>query len=211
MYESFLKGGFTSRQPHEVLEQLLFESIPRANTNEIGHRLIQRFGSVMDVLFASKEDLMTVEGVGERSADWLMEARCRIGDMILTQAAEWGKLTEMDLSVIASWQMYRIPGDWVGVILCDELGSFRQFGYLIQDEAEPDGTGDPASLAERISGSGEASYYLFLPEDSVLGRDEMERIGTETARAGVFLLGAYRVQGLVLEPVLIPETDNPKE
>lgn len=211
MYESFLKGGFTSRQPHEVLEQLLFESIPRANTNEIGHRLIQRFGSVMDVLFAPREELVQVEGVGERSADWLIEARCRIGDMILAQAAEWGKLTEMDLSVIASWQMYRIPGDWVGVILCDELGSFRQFGYLVQDGAEPDCTGDPVSLAERISESGEASYFLLLPEDSAMGRDEVERTGTETARTGVFLLGAYRVRGLELEPVLIPEPDSPRE
>ena len=117
----------------------------------------------------------------------------------------------MDLSVIASWQMYRIPGDWVGVILCDELGSFRQFGYLVQDEAESDCTGDPVSLAERISESGEASYFLLLPETSEVGQDEIERIGVETARTGVFLLGAYRVRGLKLEPVLIPEPDNPQE
>ena len=36
-------------EDHELLELLLFFSIPRVNTNEIAHRLIEKFGSVNGV------------------------------------------------------------------------------------------------------------------------------------------------------------------
>ena len=41
-----LEGNFNSKTaPHRVLEALLFYSIPRGDTNELAHRLIDRFGS----------------------------------------------------------------------------------------------------------------------------------------------------------------------
>ena len=55
-------------EDHELLELLLFSSIPRRNTNEIAHRLIDKFGSVNGVFNASERALCSVEGVGENSA-----------------------------------------------------------------------------------------------------------------------------------------------
>lgn len=66
--ERFFKEGLTSFAPHNVLEMLLFFSIPRADTNEIAHRLIEHFGSLEGVFDASAEELMKVDGIGENSA-----------------------------------------------------------------------------------------------------------------------------------------------
>lgn len=60
--------GFSSLKPHEVMEIILFCAYRRANTNDISHALIERFGSVGGVLEASVDDLMTVEGVGYHAA-----------------------------------------------------------------------------------------------------------------------------------------------
>ncbi|MBQ2865054.1 MAG: DNA repair protein RadC [Clostridia bacterium] len=68
VYERFRKEGLDSFSPHNVLELLLFYSIPRADTNEIAHRLIERFGSVAAVFDAPESELVKVSGVGERSA-----------------------------------------------------------------------------------------------------------------------------------------------
>ena len=68
VYDRFLKEGLDSFSPHNVLEMLLFYSIPRADTNEIAHRLIERFGSLAAVFDAPESELTKVTGVGERSA-----------------------------------------------------------------------------------------------------------------------------------------------
>ena len=65
------KTGLTGFQPHEVLELLLMETIPRKDVNPLAHALIEHFGSFSAVLDAAREDLMQVDGVGERTADHL--------------------------------------------------------------------------------------------------------------------------------------------
>ena len=51
-----------------VLELLLFYAIPRKDTNEIAHALLDHFGSLDRVLEASIPELEAVPGVGESSA-----------------------------------------------------------------------------------------------------------------------------------------------
>lgn len=64
----FIQNGFDGFAPHEVLELLLFYAIPRKNTNDIAHALIERFGSFDRVMEAPYEELLQVEGVGQNSA-----------------------------------------------------------------------------------------------------------------------------------------------
>ncbi len=51
-----------------LLEYLLFYSIPRKDTNEIAHRLLDAFGSLNGVFNATYDQLLAVDGMGESSA-----------------------------------------------------------------------------------------------------------------------------------------------
>lgn len=61
--------GCENFDDHQLLETLLFFSIPRCDTNETAHRLIERFGSLEAVFSAPTEELTQVEGIGQNSAD----------------------------------------------------------------------------------------------------------------------------------------------
>lgn len=67
----FLEEGLDNFEDHQVLELLLFQVIPRGDTNPIAHRLINRYGSLSAVLEADPKDIALVEGVGERTAVFL--------------------------------------------------------------------------------------------------------------------------------------------
>jgi DNA repair protein RadC len=58
-------------EDHEYLEALLFNAIPRINTNGIAHKLLARFGSFQGVLDASVSELKSVQGIGENAARYL--------------------------------------------------------------------------------------------------------------------------------------------
>ena len=62
MYEKLKNGD--GLYDHEILEILLFNAIPRKNTNPVAHELIKTFGSLSGVFAAEPERLMTVDGVG---------------------------------------------------------------------------------------------------------------------------------------------------
>ncbi|HBT64858.1 MAG TPA: hypothetical protein DEB10_09400 [Ruminococcaceae bacterium] len=64
----FLRDGLQGFEPHQILEMLLFFGIPRKDTNEIAHELLDTFGSLSGVLKASYDDLLNVKGMTPGSA-----------------------------------------------------------------------------------------------------------------------------------------------
>ncbi len=60
--------GLHGFQDHEILEILLFQYIPRKDTNKLAHALMNKFGSFAGVLDASPKQLMTVKGISETTA-----------------------------------------------------------------------------------------------------------------------------------------------
>ncbi len=67
--KDFLEHGFADdTPPHKILEMLLFFAIPRKDTNEIAHLLLEEFGTVSGVLEAEITDLQRIEGIGESAA-----------------------------------------------------------------------------------------------------------------------------------------------
>ncbi len=64
----FEAEGLMNFEPHEVLELLLYYSIPQKDTNPLAHRLIDAFGSLDRVLDADIAALTGVDGVGYNTA-----------------------------------------------------------------------------------------------------------------------------------------------
>lgn len=68
MKKRFVEHGLDNFDDINVLELLLFFAVPRRDTNELAHRLIERFGSLKAVLEAPVRELMKVNGIGENAA-----------------------------------------------------------------------------------------------------------------------------------------------
>lgn len=71
MRDRYIQNGTDGMEAHEVLELMLYYTIPRCDTNPIAHKLIDTFGSFSGVLEASVEDLAEVEGIGKKAAVFL--------------------------------------------------------------------------------------------------------------------------------------------
>ncbi|MBR6408075.1 MAG: DNA repair protein RadC [Clostridia bacterium] len=69
--KKYFEQGIDSFEAHEVLELLLFYGIPRRDTNETAHELINRFGSLAGVFDADLKELESVNGVGRHAAGLL--------------------------------------------------------------------------------------------------------------------------------------------
>ena len=63
-----IKNGFSQLEEHKLLELMLFFSIPREDTNELAHKLIDHFGSFGEVFKADIDQLKRVDGVGDNTA-----------------------------------------------------------------------------------------------------------------------------------------------
>jgi len=66
--ERYLQDGIDSFADHEVLELLLAYAIPRCDTSETAHNLINELGSLHAVLDAPINSLKKINGMGENSA-----------------------------------------------------------------------------------------------------------------------------------------------
>ena len=67
----FLETGLDSFTDVQALELLLFYAIPQKDTNPIAHALLDRFGSLSQVLDAPLEALKKVPGISDHSASLL--------------------------------------------------------------------------------------------------------------------------------------------
>ena len=61
-------SGMDSLSDVQVLEVLLYYAIPRADTNPIAHRLLERFGSLSGVLEAAPDELLKIDCMGDDAA-----------------------------------------------------------------------------------------------------------------------------------------------
>ncbi len=94
--ERFRRAGVDGLQDYELLELVLFRTIPRRDVKPLAKTLIARFGGFAEVLGAAPERLMDVKGVSEAVAT----------DLQIVRAASVKLAQErvMNRPVISSWK-----------------------------------------------------------------------------------------------------------
>ncbi|MEG2010144.1 MAG: DNA repair protein RadC, partial [Oscillospiraceae bacterium] len=71
MKKRFMEQGLDGFDDHNVLELLLFYSMPRCDTNPLAHELLEEFGSLEGVFEAPADELSKITGIGEGSVTLL--------------------------------------------------------------------------------------------------------------------------------------------
>lgn len=68
--EQIMKN-ISNMHDHQLLECLLFYCIPRADTNEMAHRLINKAGDLSNVFSLSDEEICEIKNLGPKTAEFL--------------------------------------------------------------------------------------------------------------------------------------------
>ena len=93
--ERFRLGGADTMPDYELLEMLLFRSIPRRDTKKLAKDLIARFGTFAEVIAAPPTRLMEVSGVGESTVTDLK--------LVAASAQRLTRIEVMNKPVLSSW------------------------------------------------------------------------------------------------------------
>jgi len=93
--DRFLQGGATAMPDYELLELLLFRSIPRRDVKPLARALLDHFGDINRVLAAPPARLEAVEGIGPAT----------IADLKIVEAVahRMARARVMQRHVISSW------------------------------------------------------------------------------------------------------------
>ncbi|MBQ9087101.1 MAG: hypothetical protein IJY47_07965 [Clostridia bacterium] len=201
----FLSGS--QLEKHELLELLLFYSIPRRNTNEIAHRLLARFGSLRRILDADISALTEVEGVGLQTALFLRTLAAVNAAAYSERAEKVRRLsTEADLRHYLVSLLLSSSREEVYLLL------FGSSGHLIHTEKLGEGLASFSQLSIRravqLSCCHHATSAVLAhnhPDGMLLPSDHdmkaTKRIRQALSEAGVDLINHYIVSGTDCLPV----------
>lgn len=106
----FLNEGLDGFEPHEMLELLMQYAIPRKDTNPLGHRLLDTFGTLDAVFSADVNDLQQVPGMGEYAAVLVRLTRAMMAQV---QRSSMGEKPVLDSFKTAGRYMVSILSDQV--------------------------------------------------------------------------------------------------
>ena len=81
MRRKLLQHGRAIFDTYELLEMLLYFSVPYRDTNPVAKRLLYAFGGLDGVLGADREELTQISGIGDRTADMISRVN-RLSDII---------------------------------------------------------------------------------------------------------------------------------
>ena len=78
--------GARTFDTYELLEMLLYHVIPYKDTNPVSKNLLSRFGSLDGVFLAEREELLTVDGIGEAAADLILSVGALVNEAPLAES-----------------------------------------------------------------------------------------------------------------------------
>ncbi len=145
--DKYRDHGDTSLADYEVLELLLFRSIPRRDTKPLAKTLIARFGNLAGVLGAPLGLLQEVKGVGENVALDLK--------LVATVGQRMLKSELREKQVLSSWSSVI---DYCHAAMAYE--EREQFRILFLDKRN-------ALIADEIQGKGTVDHTPVYPREVV--------------------------------------------
>jgi DNA repair protein RadC len=140
----FRDNGAQSLADYELLELILFRSIPRADTKAPAKALLKRFGSFAEVLGAPEHLLSEVKGVGAASATDIKLVAAAASRMVRGEIAtrpllgSWHQVLEYCRAAMAFE-----PREQFRILFLDKKN------HLIADEVQQSGTVDHTPVYPR--------------------------------------------------------------
>lgn len=142
--ERFMATNGDGMPDYEILELLLSQAIPRADVKPIAKILLERFGSLGEVLSAEVDKLCAVKGVGEAAAVALK--------VVQAAGLRLARQQIMNTNVIGSWdQLLDYCKAAMGYEKIEQLRVLflDRKNILIADEVQQTGTVDHTPLYPR--------------------------------------------------------------
>ncbi len=132
----FLSRGFDrSTPPHKMLELLLFYCIPRIDTNETAHQMINRYGTLADVLDAPVEELKEFRGMSENAAVLLKLIMPIARQYLEDKAAKEPTFMSLDQMGEYLLKYYAgLQGEKAGVLSMDTAGKLICFDFISEGD-----------------------------------------------------------------------------
>jgi DNA repair protein RadC len=138
------RQGPASLADYELLEMALFRAFQRGDTKPLAKALLKRFGTLSEVLAASRERLKEVEGVGDRVVDELKLIKAfserTAGEAVRkrTVLSSWSKLLDYCRTAMAFEEREQFR-----ILFLDKKNT------LIADEVQQTGTVDHTPVYPR--------------------------------------------------------------
>lgn len=142
--EKFIKGPVDGFSNYEILELMLFNSIPRRDVKPIAKELLSKFGSFNSIINATKEKLLSVSGVNETTFLNFQITKELLQRLLLEQVikqnviASWGDLVDY-----LKLTMSHLPIEQFRVLFLNKKN------ILIESEIMASGTIDQAPVYPR--------------------------------------------------------------
>jgi DNA repair protein RadC len=142
--ERFSKSGPEAVADYEILEMILYRTIPRADTKPIAKALLKRFGNLGGVLGASEQLLQEISGVGVSVALDLK--------ILFTASHRILKSEIVERELLGSWD--KVLAYCTAIMSFETKEQFRilfldKKNILIADEVQQKGTVDHAPVYPR--------------------------------------------------------------
>ena len=190
MRDKFRREGITAFEDHEILEMLLFYTIPRVNTNHIAHNLLKTIGSMSGIFDATPSELCRIDGVGKCSAEYI----CYLGEIFRNMTNEMLRSVPVEngdsAGVYALLMLKRSCRESAVVVYLDDIG------IRIYEEWLSDGYGKSAEVlcknvmgtAKDVGASGIIIAHNHISEPSDASSEDLviaEMLRKEAAASGI--------------------------
>lgn len=142
--QRFMNNGPDSLPDYELLELVLFPSLPRRDTKPLAKALLARFGSFAEVISAEAQDLKSVKGIGETTVVALKTVQAAALRLSLGEV--------MNRPVLTSWE--KLMQYCRASMAYEKSEQFRilflnKKNVLIADEVQQQGTVDHTPVYPR--------------------------------------------------------------